>query len=345
MHLITKEKIHDIEVDIITVKQDHIQFSCMNYGAIILDIIIPDKDGKMENVVLKYNDINSYDHSEMYMNAIIGPTSGRIKDASFTIGKKNYQLDKNFMNRHNLHGGMESFAFQLFDYQIEELEDTTNVIFTLQQDSKVSRYPGNKEIKIQYQISNTTLEIDFFGISDQDTLLNMTSHLYFNLSGNVKHNILNHELFVNANQYLELNEDFIPTTFSKTKDTFLDFTVPRRIGERVTNEVKSYPTRGIDHPFILDEVGVSVLQAKLTDKVSKRMLSVYTTYPCIVIYTHNFPDGKLLENEVPQEENMAICFETQFEPNGIHIPNAHHSVLQKNQEYHQKTIYQFSIEE
>ncbi|MBU1019577.1 MAG: galactose mutarotase [Firmicutes bacterium] len=345
MYSITKQFINDLEVSIISVKRDLIQFSCMNYGATILDIIVPDKNGIMENVVMKYHDLNSYDHDEMYLNAIIGPTSGRIKDAEFTLGKTNYSLDKNFIHTHNIHGGEESFAFQLFEYQVEELDEETNIIFTFFKDANYSRYPGDQNIKITYKITDTALEIDFFGTTNQDTLLNMTNHAYFNLSGNMKKSILDHVLYVNASRYLSLDSEFIPTDLVSTKNTFLDFLTPTLIKDNMTAEVRKLPTKGIDHPFILDDSDYTVVQAKLTDEQSKRSLSVYTTYPSIVIYTHNFPDGLKLEHNMPQVSQMGICFETQFEPNGIHVPNAHQAILLKDQVYHQKTLYQFSVEE
>ncbi|MBN2604291.1 MAG: galactose mutarotase [Bacilli bacterium] len=344
MYSIDKKFICDKEVSIITVKREKIHFSCMNYGATVLSIMVPDGNGKLENVVMNYQNIKSYDHNDMYLNAIIGPTSGRIKDGEFNIGDTTYFLDKNFIHAHNIHGGNESFAFKTFDFHLKESKSETTIIFTLFKDGSSSKYPGNQNIKISYIITDTSVAIDFYGTTNQDTLLNMTSHLYFNLSGNLKRDVLDHTMYVNASRYLELDGEFIPTKFMLTENTFLDFRTPTIIKENMTPDVRKLPTKGIDHPFILDSVDESIMQVKLSDKESKRSMKVYTSYPAIVIYTHNFPDEHKLEQNKIQKPHMGICFETQFEPNGIHVDGANKAILLKDEIYHQKTIFEFSVE-
>lgn len=343
MYSIHNQKVGNKEFNVIHVKQQHIEVTFMDYGAAILEILVPNKDGLLENVVMNYQDLSSYVNNVMCLNAIIGPTSGRIRDAEFMIFEKQYHLDKNHLNKHNLHGGSECFAYRVFDFEIIDDDSTTKVVFTVTKELDGSSYPGTQDVRIIYTISDTKVGIEFIGTTSEDTLLNLTSHLYFNLSGNLKDDVLNHSMYVNSSNYLALDDESIPSNIQSIENTFLDFRTTKKINQSITKEVSELPVKGIDHPFLLDDVNIDVMQVKLVEETSKRVLEVYTTYPCIVIYSHNFPDYKLLENNTPQIIHQGICFETQFEPNGINIPGANNSILRKGETYYHKTIYQFSI--
>ena len=181
------------------------------------------------------------------------------------------------------------------------------------------------------------------GTTDKDALLNMTNHAYFNLSGNFKDIVVNHSLKVNSSNYMELDEQFVPLKVSTNKNTIFEFKKEREIKESYKEGVYDLPTLGIDHPFIFDDIGFEYKQIILKDPSSKREMEIYTTHPCAVIYTHNYPDDKELLFGVKPVKHLGICLETQNEPNGINIEGLNSSILKVNEKYYHKTLYKFSV--
>lgn len=334
MYKISKNKINGHEIHLIEVKHEKIEITFMNYGAAIKSILVPDKNGMFETVLIDYDDLASYIENPIYLNAIIGPTSGRIKNASFEINDVQYTLDKNHLGMANLHGGSETFAYKTFDYHVEENASATRVIFRLRKLEEESKYPGNQQIEIVYTIENTSLLIEFNAKTDKDTLLNLTNHAYFNLSGNLKSNILEHELYLNSSNIVELDEYSIPYKVKSISNTNLDYKIPRK--------VQSNGFNGIDHPFLIDNNNFQKPCAIIRDFESKRMMEVFTDYECFVCYTHEYPGNSNLLNAKKQVKNMGICFETQHAPNGIHIEGLEDSILRHNESYNYKTLYKFS---
>ena len=343
MHLINKYTVRNKEFTFIEVNQKDIKVTFMDYGATIMSIFVPDESGVMETVLLAYNDLESYIENEMYLNATIGPNSGRIKDAKYVINNNEINVEKNFLGSENLHSGSDCFAFKFFSYKIKELKDSTKVIFNYYKKESDSSFPGNQEIKITYTVANTQLLIEFEGTTDKDVLLNITNHAYFNLSGNIKDKILNHTLQINSSKYIELDDKFVPYKVSTVNDTIFDFKKEIYLKESLNEAVYNTPTFGVDHPFILDDVGFKFKQVTLKDPISKRELEVYTSYPCIVVYTHNYPDMKDLLFGREHVKHLGICFETQNEPNGINIEGLNNSVLNSENMYYYKTLYRFKI--
>ena len=345
MYKIEKQKIGLDEFTIIEVKQKDIEVTFMDFGATVLSILVPDKDGNKETVLLAYDELSSYLEGEMYLNCIIGPISGRIKDATFNIDDSPYHIDANFMDTVNLHGGSDCFGYKFFDYEILDETDQTQVIFKYLNRESGSTFPGNQHIQIVYTIRNTELKIEFIGDTSEPTILNLTSHLYFNLSGNLKRQITDNKLQMKASKTIELDEKNVPVQVASLLDTHLDFIEPKIIKDVFTKEVYARPEHGIDNPFLFDEVTYEQSQIILKDPISKRRLDVYTTYPSVVCYTHNFPDGRNLKFHRKHEKHLGICFETQNPPNGINIDGLESSILREGEDYYQKTVYKFSVEE
>lgn len=345
MNSIANITLDNKECSIITVKQSNIEVTFMNYGATILSLKIPNKDGILEDVVMAYENMDGYVENTAYLNAIVGPIAGRIKNAEYTINDIKYYLDKNFLDNENLHSGHEGISFKYFDYSVIEQEDKSIVTFTYRKEAKASSFPGTVDIKIIYTIQENELLIEFLGSSDKDTLLNITNHGYFNLSGNLKETVLNHQLKVNASNAMVLDEHNVPVGVKSLKDTFLDYTSNRIIKDNFFDGIYETPTKGLDHPYVLDTIGFDNVQATLFDPVSHRQMDVYTTYPTIVVYTHNFPIPEKLAHNRKVERHLGICFETQNHPNGINIPNINSSILKKDENYYHKTLYKFSLKE
>lgn len=340
--MITRKQVQlkDKTLEELTVKLDQIELSILNYGATITSLKTPNKDGQLENIVLSYQDIKDYEHNASYLNAIIGPTSGRIKDGRIQINHQSIQLDQNFQDKHHLHGGKECFAFQMFDLSYEETKDLVKVHASLKIDSEDSFYPGNKTISITYEISPGKLSILFQGESDQDTYLNMTSHLYFNLSGG-KESILAEEVMIQADKVIDLDKEFLPSSIQPVEEMNLDMRKPVVISDLLTDNLTHSHIKGIDHPFILDKT--DTIDASLYDKKSGRFMQVTTSYPVIVCYSHNYPEDKLLTNHTRNEPHQGICFEAQYTPNPEVFPTLDQPLLKKGQLYQERTTFHFSI--
>jgi len=344
MYSINKRLLDNKEYTFIDVEQKNIKVSFMDYGATIMSVFVPDINGNHETVVMAYNSLKSYIDNDMYLNAIIGPTSGRIADGKFKIDDIAYELDTNIEGTENLHGGKESFAFRFFSYEIDDSSKYTKVIFTIKKSKENSNYPGNQTVKIIYTVREEELLIEFTGSTDEDTLMNLTNHAYFNLSGNMKSDILDHELYVDSTEHIDLNENHIPSKVARNKNTIFDFSSFRKIKNNFPSNVYSLISKGIDEPYLLTKKTFDHLKIHLKDNVSKRELKVYTNYPCAVIYTHNFPNDLDLLYKAPNKKHMGICFETQLVPNGINLENCDKAILRKNEFYNYKTLYKFVVE-
>ena len=200
-------------ITLYTLKNDRgFQMSCIDYGCIITEVVTPDRDGKLENVVLGFDTLKEYESDANFFGAMIGRFSGRIKEGSFTLDGENYQLDRN-SNGHNLHGGPGGFHSVLWDSKVIESDDEAIVEFTYVSRDGEEGFPGNLTMTVRYTLKNDSnqLVISYSGKSDKTTLLNVTNHSYFNLSGNLKRTILDHELTMKSEYYLELDGELLPT--------------------------------------------------------------------------------------------------------------------------------------
>ena len=341
MHSINKYIANRREITFIELKNENISVTFMDMGATLISIFTKDKHGKSESILMAYKNLKDYIEGEMYLNATIGPFSGRIANASFTLNNKKIKLEKNFFKTENLHGGFETLAYKVFDYKVEE----NKVIFTYRKKKECSKFPGNQTFKITYTLSDNDLLIEFEANTDEDTLVNLTNHAYFNLSGNLKSNIMDHTLQINSSKTLELNEKFAPVGVKETLPKQLDFKKEKHIKDNFYEGIYDLPEKGIDNPLLLDEVSFDIPQVILKDSKSGRKMEVYTTYPCVVVYTHNHPDKRPLLFGAKHEMHMGICFETQYEPNGINVEGLNKSILKKEDTYYEKTKLTFSIEE
>ncbi|MCK4552369.1 MAG: galactose mutarotase [Tenericutes bacterium] len=335
MYLVKKIDVNKQEWTFIIVDRKNICITLMNYGAAIYTLDVPDKDNKMENVVITYENLSSYIKNKRHINATIGPSAGRIQNAEFKINGEIYHLDKNFEGKHNLHGGLEALSYTLFDYNIKENEDSTIIEFAAVKNQKKIGYPGNQKFKIVYTIFDSEIKIDFFANTDEATIINLTNHAYFNLSGNLKSDVLNQEMMINASKKMTLNEDMIPIGVEKITETPFDFLNMHPIQ---VNDLLE-----IDDPYMLNEVNDKIIQASLYDRKSQRHLDIYTTYPTIVCYTDNFPMTYPLKYGVENITHMGVCFEAQNPPNGICLEDIESSILLPADEYHHSIRYVFSI--
>lgn len=335
--------IKELEIDIIKITLKNIDVKLSNLGAGIIDIKYIDKDNIKESVVAQPLNASEYINNEAYYGKVCGRYSGRLDKAKLKLNDKIYDLEKNWNNTSSLHGGTNGISEKIWDYTIRENEESVQVIFNTISLNNESGFPGNLSIKTTYTISNDKIEIDYNATTDQDTVCNLTNHTYFNLSGNCKTKILQQELYINSSNYTNLNHELITISIDEVNDTF-DFRKPKLIKENIYDDkLQKHPTLGYDHCFLFDDINIKKCNAFLYDNKSKRKLEVYTTYPCMVVYSTCYPSKHVISNNKPIEQYSAICLETQYLPNGVNMGLNDKSILRVNEIYCEKTIYKFSI--
>lgn len=314
----------------------------LNLGGIITDIITCDKNGNKENVVLKYKDFESYINNPSYLGALIGRTSGRISNGEVELNGELIKFNKNY-NLHQGHGGNEGFNKKIYNVIKGETEKEVFVELSRISEDGEENYPGNLEVKVRYTVTdNNELKISYYGVSDKDTLVNLTNHSYFNLSGNGKADILNHELYINSNSIVELNNVQAPTgELLNIEETEFDFTNAKKIGKDINGDhIQLKYGNGYDIPWYLNDN--SNLSLSLYDDKSGRLLEVYTDRKTVVVYTHNYPDQETLENNNNGMWRYGVAVEPQNPPIGLNYAFVEDSILKSGEEYKSETVYKFS---
>jgi len=338
-------EINDQTVNSFTLVNDHgMELTCINYGCIITKMITPDKDGNYENIVLGYDSLEEYVKGSYFFGTVVGRVAGRIKGGSFDLNGKTYTLAKNENNNH-LHGGDKGFDKVIWAASIQENDEEVSVQFSYLSPDGEEGYPGNVNIKVTYTLNNQNeLTIHYSGISDEKTLLNMTNHSYFNLSGNIKRDILNHALSIKSDKFLELNDELLPTgNLLEVKGTSFDFTSERFIqtGVESNHPQNLLAGNGYDHPFLLSSNHDEEIILK--DSESGRTLTIETDETGVVVYSGNQMKSEGEIYGVPSRKYLGICLETQGLPDAIHHPNFPSWVLEKDQEYTSVTKYKFGV--
>lgn len=343
MYSINKHKVGKEDIAFIDIMLENIELTLLNYGAMILNVFTKDKNGEMNSVVIAYEEITSYLDDSNFFNATVAPFAGRISNAEFTLNDTVYKLDRNHLDTECLHSGDDTLSFTCFDYEVIEQENGVEVVFTTQK--KERNFPGNQEYKIIYKIYDSTIEMNYIVTTDKDTLVNVTNHAYFNLSGNLSKTIMDHKVYINSSRALTLNDKFSPQGIYDSRGTHLDFKEMKKVKDNFFEGIYDLNEKGIDNPMMLDEVGLDIKQVEMMEEESGRTLEVYTTYPCVVCYTHNHINEKRLAYGNEHVRHMGICFEMQYEPNGINVEGLSKSILKKDEEYNETIIFKFGIKE
>jgi len=315
-----------------------------NYGGIITEIRVPDRNGHPGNVVLGFAHLGDYLKGHPFFGAIAGRVANRIARASFTLDGREYRLAPNNGSNH-LHGGIRGFDKVV--WQAKTLPDTGNQsavhLSYLSKDGDEG-YPGNLQATAVYALTNgNELSVEFSATTDKPTLVNLTNHSYFNLAGSG--DVLGHELMLAAHRFTPVDNEMIPTgAIAEVKGTPLDFTTPRRIGECIA-QLKPNPG-GYDHNFVVDSRGKEfALAARVSEPQTGRVLEVHTTEPGVQLYTGNFLDGSLTSiGGLLCRQHAGFCLETQHFPDAVHHPNFPSVILRPGEVYRTKTAFRFSVE-
>lgn len=337
-------EVEGLDVELITLKnKNNMEVKLLSHGATIVELLAPDREDLVENVVITYQRLEDYIENAPYFGSTIGRTSGRIANGKFCLDEQSYILNKNFGANH-CHGGAKGFSRQLWSYNIRETDKGTEVEFTYRSIENEENYPGAIESKVIYTLTeDNTLKVEYIAETNKRTICNLTNHSYFNLSGNYKRRVTEQFMRIASTSFLELGSNLIPTgKLIEVKDTPMDFNKRKLIGKDIESNYEQLKiTNGYDHPWLLD---CEANQIEMYDAESGRKMTITTTYPAVVVYSFNYPASEELKYGKIARKYDGICFETQYEPNGINSMNLNKSILQPGESYYEKTEFRFSVE-
>lgn len=312
-----------------------------DFGATLCSLIVPDKEGNPCDVVLGYDNPEGYmGPSGTGFGATIGRNGNRIGKAQFTLNGKTYQLDKN-NNGNNLHSGLDYYHYRMWTVK-ETTEDS--ITFSLYSLNGDQGYPGNFDVDVTYTLTgDNELRIDYNGIPDQDTIINMTNHSYFNLNGHASGNVLEQEVWVDADAFTPTDIELIPTgEIRSVEGTPMDFRVKKPIGRDIEEDYEALKFGGgYDHNWCLNNNGKFAKVIEMSAKESGITMEVYTDLPGVQIYSGNFLREELGKDGIVYKHRQAICFETQNYPDAINHENFPNVVCKAGEVYRTTTIYKF----
>ena len=317
-----------------------------NYGAIVTSLKVADRNGKFDDVVLGFNDFDSYLKNDPYFGAIVGRYGNRIAKGRFTLNGVEYKLATNNGENH-LHGGTKGFDKVVWTAHEMKSPAGPAVVLTYLSKDGEEGYPGNLNVRVVYTLTNNNeLKIDYTATTDKDTVANLTHHSYFNLAGEGNGDILNHLVTINATRFVPTDAGSIPTgKLMSVAGTPFDFLKPMAIGARINQDDEQLKFgSGYDHTWVINgRPGVLRQAASAYEATSGRVMQVWTTEPGVQFYTGNFLDGtKTGKSGKVYQRRFGFCFETQHYPDSPNHPAFPTTTIRKGQTFKSTTIYRFS---
>jgi aldose 1-epimerase len=312
-----------------------------DYGALLTELHVPDRGGKLGNVVLGFNSLQPYLDGHPFFGATVGRYANRIRRGKFKLDGKTYTLATNNPPNH-LHGGNRGWDKVVWKGRVVSAAAGPAVQFSHVSPDGDEGYPGTVRATVTYTLTNKNeVKVDYTATTNKATPVNMTHHSYFNLAGEGNGTILNHRLMIAADRYTPTDSTLIPTgKIAPVKGTSLDFTKPTRIGARIN----SFGTLGgYDHNYVIRGGGKGVvLAARVHDPSSGRVMEIWTDEPGLQFYTGNGLDGTLTgPRGVPYDKHFAFCLEAQHYPDSPNHPNFPSTILRPGQTYRQTTVHRF----
>lgn len=298
-------------------------------GAGLVSVSVPDRDG----VARELTKLSEKGYGCGHNGLTTGRTAGRIANAAFTIDGRTAALEKNNFGVDNLHGGSDALHNKVYGMQINKICDGVDVVFTYRSPDGEGGYFGNIDVTVTYTVydKKNGFDITFEGKSDVKTLLNLTNHVYWNASGDLREPTTKQVMYINASRVGKLDERLIAREIIPVPEQF-DFRTAHPVGDHVNDELVQRYTHGYDHPFFLDENGLGHTACFLYSETSGIKISVSTTYPCVVVYGDNYGGYN------------AMCFECQYHPDGIHACPENCGILSPDKPYRNVMRYDFTIE-
>ena len=339
-------KVNDHSVNLYTLKNKNGMEVCItNFGGRIVSVMVPDKNGNMKDVVLGFDSIADYVNIPSDFGASIGRYANRIKDGKIVIDGDTIQLPQNNFG-HCLHGGPKGWQCQV--YEAKQI-DGTKLELVRQSPDGDENFPGNVTAKVTYTLTDdNSIDISYEATTDKKTVINMTNHSYFNLSGDAQKPITDHLLYVNADKFTPVDSTFMTTgEILDVKGTPMDFTVAKTVGQDIDkyeyDQLKN--GNGYDHNWVLNTNGdIKQVAARLTSPVSGITLEVYTDEPGIQVYSGNFLDGTVKgKKSIVYNQRAAICLETQHYPDSPNKPEWPSVLLEPGKTYRSHCIFKFTV--
>ena len=317
----------------------------INYGAIVTNLFIPDKNGKLGDVVLGFDDAKGYEMAGPFMGCIAGRYANRIGGGTFTIDGTTYATTMN-QGLNTLHGGFKGLAKRMWEADTGMTPDGPTVRLTILDPDGAEGFPGDLKVTVLYTLTNTNiLKVQYFATTDKPTPINLTHHSYFNLSGDGSGDVLGYVNKVYAGHYLPVDATLIPTgEIAAVEGTPFDFTKAKLISQ----DIKSMPGTppGYDHTMVLDnQDGKLAKAAEAYDPVSGRHIECWTTEPAVHFFTGTNLGGVNGKGGVVYQPYSAICYETQHYPDSPNHPNFPNTILRPGQTYRQVTEFKFDVPE
>ncbi len=323
--------------------------SFLTYGAVIRTILVPDREGKLSDVVCGYDDLKSYVEGDGYQGAVVGRCANRIANGKFTLNGVEYTLAKNDNGINTLHGGNAGLNQHLYS-ATSDSKNNSVVLSTAMEDMEEG-YPGRLFLEVKYTLTEENeLKINYRAKTDKDTIINITNHSYFNLGGFASGTVLDHKLWMDADTFLPTNDALIPTGELRPVDgTPFDFREEKALGrDFAADYAPLVQAGGYDHcmNFVGGESDSLLHRATLRHPENGRVMKVYTNQPAVQLYTANFMKNEKypFKGGFPQHTQNAVCLETQHMPDSINHENFTDVVLHPSEEYNYTTVYAFSVE-
>ena len=315
------------------------EIAVSDYGATLVQVIVPDKEGKPCDVVLGYDEAAGYEEGDLFFGAIVGRSANRIGGASFELNGVTYQLEKND-NGNNLHSGMDFYNQRM--WKVKETADDY-ITFELDSPDGDQGYPGAVHIEVTYTLTeDNAVKIAYHAVPDADTLINMTNHSYFNMDGHASGDVLDQEVWIDADAFTRADAESIPTgEITPVEGTPMDFRKEKVVEKEIgANYTPLKLAGGYDHNWVLNGKGFRKAASAESEETGIKM-EVYTDLPGIQFYSGNFLAGSKGKEGAVYEKGYGICFETQYFPDAIHKENFESPITKAGEVYDTTTVYKF----
>lgn len=312
-----------------------------DYGAALVNVFVPDKNGEKRDVVLGYDNALGYEKGDKFFGAIVGRCANRIGGACFTLNGKTYHLEKND-HENNLHSGTDFYNKRIWQVKAE---NDTSVTFLLHSPDMDQGYPGDVDIEVTYTLTeDNEVKIHYYAVPKADTILNLTNHSYFNINGEGSGSILEQEAWISADAYTRADAESIPTgEITPVEGTPMDFRERKLLGKEIDSCYEATKLGGgYDHNWVLNGSGLRKVGELLSEKSGIKM-EVYTDLPGMQVYTANFLEDDLGKNGNVYGRRSAVCFETQYFPDAVNKEQFDGPVALAGETYETETIYRFFI--
>ena len=328
------------QVDLYTLSDGKIEAGITTYGGIVASLRTPDRNGKLDDIVLGCNSLDEYIAQTAHFGGIIGRYANRIAHGTFQLDGHTYSIPKNDGDN-ALHGGIRGFDKVV--WTAHPIQDGVELTYVSNDGDQ--GFPGTLTTTVRYTLHGGALRIEYLGTTDKDTVLNLTNHSYFNLAGQGNGDVLRHVVKINSSRITPLNADLIPTGEVKSVDgTLFDFRTPHAIGERIDeNDPQLKFGLGYDINYVLDHPGKLEEVAEVYEPTTGRILRVRTDQPGLQFYTGNHLDGSITGKDGRvYEKRFALCLETQHYPDSPNHPSFPSTELKPGHKFHSVTVYEFS---